>query len=132
MLDCHWQTNKQKLRKIWFWQISNYDWLIDCLIFTACQPIYSYLCLEVRESHSLYISIDVFELLFLRSFLHTLIWYQVFLSNANNFHTVVRFLVFLSNTNDNMVSGIYFYLTIIICLLFPYMLSQHPCGASIK
>ena len=35
---------------------------------------------------------------------------------TNNFHTVVWFQVFLSNTNDYMVSSNYFYLMIVICL----------------
>ena len=45
---------------------------------------------------------------FLRIFLHTVIWYQIFLSNKNNLHTVVWFQVFLSNTNNYMDSSNYF------------------------
>ena len=33
-------------------------------------------------------------------YLHTVIWYQIFLSNANNMHAVIWFQVFLYNTND--------------------------------
>ena len=40
-----------------------------------------------------------FVLLFLQSYLHTVIWYQVFLSNTNNLHMVIWYQVFLSNTN---------------------------------
>ena len=36
----------------------------------------------------------------LRVLLHTIEWYQVFLSNTNNWHTVVWFQVFPSNTNN--------------------------------
>ena len=32
--------------------------------------------------------------------LHTVLWYQVFLSNINNLYTIIWFQVFLSNTND--------------------------------
>ena len=46
--------------------------------------------------------------------MHTVIWFQVFLSNTNNLHTVVWFQVFLSDTNDYIVSSNYFYLIIVI------------------
>ena len=32
--------------------------------------------------------------------LHTILWYEVFLSNTNNLHTVLWYQVFLSNTNN--------------------------------
>ena len=32
--------------------------------------------------------------------LHTIIWFQVFLSNTNNLHTIIWFQVFLFNTNN--------------------------------
>ena len=69
------------------------------------------LCLEVRESHSFHVYIHFFVVLFLRSFfLHTVILYQVFLSNTNNLHTVAWFQVFLSNIN-NFYIVIYFQVT---------------------
>ena len=66
--------------KIWVILILMTDWFV--------------LSLEVKESRSLYIYIYIFP---------TVIWYLVFLSNANNLHTVVWFQVFLSNTNNYMV-----------------------------
>ena len=42
-------------------------------------------------------------------------WYQIFLSNANNLETVVWFQVFQSNTNNYKVSSHYFYSIIVIC-----------------
>ena len=36
-------------------------------------------------------------------FLHTVIWYQVFLSNTNNLLIIVWFQVFLSNTNNLLI-----------------------------
>ena len=32
--------------------------------------------------------------------MHTVTWFQVFLSNKNNLHIVIWFQVFLSNTNN--------------------------------
>ena len=49
-------------------------------------------------------------------FLHTVIEYQVFLSNTNYLHTVVWFQVFLAITNNYILSCNYFYLMIVICL----------------
>ena len=45
-----------------------------------------------------------------------MLWFQVFLSSENNLHIVVWFQVFLSNTHNNVFSGNYSYLIMIICL----------------
>ena len=42
-----------------------------------------------------------------KSNLHTVVWFQVFLSRTNNLHTDVWFQVFLSNTN-NVHSAVWF------------------------
>ena len=45
--------------------------------------------------------VTFFVQLFLRGCLHTVISYQVFLSNTNNLHTIIWYQVFLSNTNNS-------------------------------
>ena len=50
------------------------------------------------------------RLLFLETFFCTVIWHKVFISDRNNLHTVVLFQVFLSNASN------YFYSIIVICL----------------
>ena len=57
-----------------------------------------------------------FMLLFLKIFWHTVIRYQLFLCNTDNLYIAAWFQVFLSNSNNYMVSSNYFYLIIIICL----------------
>ena len=54
----------------------------------------------------------------------TIIGYQVFLFDTNNWHTILWFQVFLSNNNNNMVLSNYFYLIIVICL-HNYMISRN-------
>ena len=62
------------------------------------------------------IYIYIFLQLCLKSFFHTVKWYQVFLSNINNVYTVVWVQVFLSNTNNYMVSSNYLDWITMICL----------------
>ena len=69
-----------------------------------------------RELRPLYISVYIFSIVVSWEFLHTVKWYQVFLSNTNNLHTVVWFQVSVSNTNNYTVASNYFYLIIVICL----------------
>ena len=63
-----------------------------------------------------------FVLLFLKSFLYTLIWYQIQISRFHyiriqiNFPIVVRFQVFVSNTDNYIVLSNCFYLIIVIHL----------------
>ena len=67
---------------------------------------------------------------FLRAFYHTVIWYEVFLSNTNNLNRVIWYQVILfnkknayscivsnilRNTNNYNVSSNYFHLIIVIC-----------------
>ena len=58
------------------------------------------LCLEVRESYSLYVHIHIFCVVAPEEILHTVICYQVFLPDTNNLHTVVWFQIFLSIANN--------------------------------
>ena len=39
--------------------------------------------------------------------LHTVIYYQEFLSNTNNLYTVIYFQVFLSNNNNNLHTDLF-------------------------
>ena len=49
---------------------------------------------------------------------------KVVLSNTNKLHTVVLFQVFLSNINNYMISSNHFYSIIVICL-YSYMVSRN-------
>ena len=80
------------------WQTTN--WLIGLFIWQV-NTSWVILCLKFTETRSLLIHIYIFCIVvFEELFLHTVILYQVFLSNTNNLHTVVWFQVFLSNTNN--------------------------------
>ena len=50
------------------------------------------------------------------SFLHTVIWYQVFFFKTNYLNTVVWFKVIQFNPNNYMVSSNHIYLIFVICL----------------
>ena len=47
-----------------------------------------------------YTFIFIFLQFFLKRFLHTVIWYQVYISNTNDLHSNIWYQVFLSNTNN--------------------------------
>ena len=67
------------------WEEMALPWLIEWLILTACQPVKSYFMPWSLKLCSLYIYIYIFTLHL--TFLHTVTWYQVFLSNTNNLFT---------------------------------------------
>ena len=71
----------------------------------AYEPVYGYFIEEVKELHSLYFDIHIFDVF------NMVLWYWVFLPNTNNLHTIVRFQVLLLIISS---SSNYFYAIIII------------------
>ena len=90
------------------------DWLISWLIYNGMSK-HLWLFYAQRWGNCVrYKSLSTFFLLlFLVGFSPT-VTYQLFISSLNYLHTVIRFQVLLSNTNNYMVSSNYFYLIISI------------------
>ena len=63
------------------------------LILKACQTIQGYF--KSWDYEIIHCKL-IFTFCVVKSFLYTVIWFQVFLSNTNNLHTVIWFQVFLS------------------------------------
>ena len=71
----------------------------DWLILKHVNQSRVILCFEVRELCSLYIYI-LCAVVSYESFLESVIWYQEFLSSANEVHTIACFKILLSNTQN--------------------------------
>ena len=71
----------------------------------ACQPVWGNLCLEVRESRTLYVYINIsVDFLDYSAFLATInllvvVWYQVFLSHTDNSYLIMWIQVTIYNNN---------------------------------
>ena len=91
-----------------FWSISfMFDWFSHHAKLSRVT-----LFIKFRKSCLLFIHSYIFVYLVLKCFLHSVIWYQVFLSSTKNLYAVVWFQVFLYNANNYIVFSNNFYLII--------------------
>ena len=106
----------------WKWRsglnrISHPDW-VKLSVELNCAP---------NQNTKFFPSLHIFTFkffVFFNNFLHTNVWFQVFLSNTNNSNTVVWLQIFLSNSNNYIVASNYFCLIIII-RFHSYMVSSN-------
>ena len=91
----------------------SFSFIVTYICIQHVNPSRLILCLEVKESHSLCVIIYIF---FVCGCFCTQSYSFLCVSNANNLHTIVWFQVFLSNINNYLISSYYFSLIIVICL----------------